>query len=405
MRYYINWLKQNLELVGAILIMVGFCYSRVLVSVGTGLIFLSPFLNGQLNQIKYNLRNNRMLQIILVFYLWGALTFFYSENIGGYLTHLKVQLPLLLLPIGLTATNLLYDKRLIIILLALQISLFTAGAATFFNYLNNYQEINEGLIESQAISIVTGINHIYYSYILAISILLGAYLLIKGYVKNQYLFYGITSLTLVNFVFIHVFATRTGLGGLYLTAGLFLIIYVIQSKRFILGAATLLLMAGAAYLAINQVQSLNNRYDNTVKDLEIYMNGGDINYRSISMRFEAWEKTAYIIAKNPVLGVGIGDVKDELELAYLKLGTVLEPQNRLPPHNQYLETMAGQGLVGFGLLLAIIGLGFYRVWTTQNYLMLCLMIPVLFAFLVESTLERQIGVTFFAFYWVYFTKE
>jgi O-antigen ligase len=119
---------------------------------------------------------------------------------------------------------------------------------------------------------------------------------------------------------------------------------------------------------------------------------------STEVRLLVWKSALEVIRQHPFAGVGTGDVKQELMKKYSEKGYQLALAEKLNAHNQYLQTYIATGILGF-LILAI-GLilpGILAVRRNQiMYLVFVLLIG--FHILVESMLERQAGVVFYAFF-------
>ena len=117
-----------------------------------------------------------------------------------------------------------------------------------------------------------------------------------------------------------------------------------------------------------------------------------------SARIEIWKVSFQIIRENLLFGAGTGDVKKELLEKYKTNHIDPALDSRLNAHNQYLQTSIAIGMTGF--LVLIISLVFPGIYALKRKQTIYLTFLVLFAFhiLVESMLERQAGVVFYAFF-------
>lgn len=392
-------LKQYTGVFGAILLMIGYCYSRVLMSIGAFLVFLQPFLSYKPAAIGQLFLQNRWIWLFYSYFLLTLITYFYTNNVAGFTNQIRVLIPFLLIPFGLLASA-FYDKRNRFIIGAFLImSVFTTGLLSFFNYLLEYSTIHEQVLKSQAVPIVTGINHIYYSVLLAFGTLLGIMALWQQWVSHRHWRWLLGTITALNFLFLHVFTARTGLGGFYFAAAIVFLARWIKYRQWskALGSVALLGIIGS--LAVIFIPTLNNKYQNTVKDINVYMKGKNPNYFSIAMRLKAWERTSQLIIKHPVKGVGPGDLMNELDSVYMNRGTLLIPKNRKGPHNQFLQSFAELGIPGFLVAVAFFIYPLYCYFRSMNTIGLAFLVLMAFAFFFESMLERQTGITFFAFWW------
>lgn len=119
---------------------------------------------------------------------------------------------------------------------------------------------------------------------------------------------------------------------------------------------------------------------------------------STQTRLDVWRVTSTIISENPILGVGAGDIRNELLLKYQENDYQTYAQREYDSHQEFLQTYAALGLPGIIVLLFIFVLLWKRAISARNYL-LFIFTTLFFVFgMVESMLERQAGVVFFVFF-------
>lgn len=126
------------------------------------------------------------------------------------------------------------------------------------------------------------------------------------------------------------------------------------------------------------------------------------NWEEAASGSSAFQRLVYLdvgfeIFKNNLLfGVGTGDIVAAYKAEYAKDDRGLEEQFQGISHNQFLTigiTLGSIGLLAF--LLAI----FYPAWVyRKDYLYMLLLILMLVSFMTDNTLDRQAGVTLFAFF-------
>lgn len=98
-----------------------------------------------------------------------------------------------------------------------------------------------------------------------------------------------------------------------------------------------------------------------------------------------------------VVGVGTGDVPNAFTDKYIELDSPLDADHRLRAHNQLLTFLIAFGVVGFCMIL------FFWIYpivkcSRKNVLYGAFLLIILLSFLSDNTLERQAGLTFFAFF-------
>ncbi|MDY5969155.1 MAG: O-antigen ligase family protein [Bacteroidales bacterium] len=119
------------------------------------------------------------------------------------------------------------------------------------------------------------------------------------------------------------------------------------------------------------------------------------------IRVEIWNNALQVIKKNPIFGVGVGDRFNELENNHERQFLVSPYYSWHPynPHNQFLDAWLTAGLPGLLLTLALFVVplvGALRA-KPKRWLTLCFLFITGVSCLVESVLERQMGILFFVF--------
>jgi hypothetical protein len=131
----------------------------------------------------------------------------------------------------------------------------------------------------------------------------------------------------------------------------------------------------------------------------------DPNGYSLLQRLEYWKTGLHILSENWLIGVGTGDVKTAFDQQYEKDHSPLYPENRLRAHNSYLTFWITFGIAGFLLFIYLIISYLKDHLSLRNSPAFIFMMIAAATFLLEDTLETQTGVTFFAFFYAFFTKD
>ena len=154
-------------------------------------------------------------------------------------------------------------------------------------------------------------------------------------------------------------------------------------------------VANAYYLYHNPIQ---NRIHRTIYEFENYKESGVINGFSLIMRYEYWKNTWSIIKENPALGVGTGDIKDEIKKAYDNRNSQLTEKFRKRTHNQYLTIWGTLGTFGLLVFLVYLIYPVFLVDKTNRRLYFIFFVIAALSYITEDTLETQAGVTFIALF-------
>ena len=129
---------------------------------------------------------------------------------------------------------------------------------------------------------------------------------------------------------------------------------------------------------------------------------GEANGHSLWQRIEYWKTGIQILKKHWLIGVGTGDVQHAFDQQYAADHSKLLPENRHRAHNSYLTAWISFGIVGFLLFLWMIA-RFLRIqWRAHYFPGLVFILISIVTFLIEDSLETQMGLTFFAYFYALF---
>jgi O-antigen ligase len=115
-------------------------------------------------------------------------------------------------------------------------------------------------------------------------------------------------------------------------------------------------------------------------------------------RLVIWKSVINLIKQNPIIGVGIGDVRTELTNEYLRIGEEKLGRERLNAHNQFLEIFIEGGVIGFAIFIALLGFMIYIAIKDKNLLYGLFIMMMIVFFMFETVLYRLAGVTFFSIF-------
>lgn len=400
---------------GILLVLAGFMFSPALQSVGVVIIFLHPFLNGDAGKILPAFRENKVLWFLPIYYILTFISVLYTSNYNAFWQqNALLKLPLLLIPIGLSTGGSLDKKLLIRISYFFTALVWLVATSTFIHYLLNFDDINAQIQHSKPIPVFTGTNtvisHIYFGILLAFATFVSFYFSWIEKPGNKILLMIGRFVFFTCFIYMHSIVARTGMLAFYASVFIIIIWLMWRARKFLLGFSILsgigLILASSIFF----VPSLSNRLANTKKDISQYTEGKEINHYSISMRIESYKTAWKVYKKAPIFGVGPADIKEEMLAQYEADKTPLNIENRKLPHNQFLQTLTMLGIPGFLSLLSIFLIPFYQrkqLFFEQhfNLIFLSFLLICFFSFQVESVLERQLGVTFFALFYILLSSK
>jgi len=153
-----------------------------------------------------------------------------------------------------------------------------------------------------------------------------------------------------------------------------------------------LVLLGVAIFFQFAILKLYNRYGQ-ITNLIKEPNTKEEN--STSVRYNLWKIAANLISEHPVIGVGIGDIKEELVKKYEEFHYDYGIRNRISPHNQLLHTAVILGIVGVAVLLFLLSTSFMLAWRNRDWVYMLFIVIIFLNCMTESILERQAGILFF----------
>lgn len=366
---------------------MGLIYSRFLLSMSiigvSSLLLLPQSRGGQVLPSWSRLLSDRKVWLgLLIIYAGVVLSGINSRSIDGWLHHLRIRLPLLTLPLALfSASPLRRDVWRGLVLLFMAI-LTISSIPILWEYTTNYYQVQEAI--GRGIAMETPTSHIRYSLMVAFGVLSGGYFWMQG--RS----WPVAVLTIWLYLFLHILAVRSGIAVFYAATIVLLLHHAIINGRWKQPMAGLIILLLAGAVAIETVPSLNRRISYMRYDLDQYRNGDGSRY-SDSERITSLQAAYYLTKNNPLLGVGIGDLKDEIAIAYEQLA--LNSERSHLPHNQFLFVSAGSGLLG--LAIFVTGYCWLLYYSRRRVGGLILLLLAGASFMVEHTLDTAVGVGFF----------
>jgi O-antigen ligase len=258
--------------------------------------------------------------------------------------------------------------------------------ASVLNYFNHYEFLSQMVLESKPLPLFSSVYHIEFSFILT-SVLLFLGMFLWRNIQEMRSNRDVLVIFILLFLGMHILSARTGLLAFWMSIGVWAAFeghkYIKQHwKIALLSALTLIILALVT-------PSIKNRVLNTAEDLSAVINGDDLNHKSFGQRWEAWRASMAIIENHRTWGVGSARKEDALIQGHQMIGSQVDIENQVQPHNQWIQWVLEWGVVFlvFPVFLLIWGI------ITQRSIMVYMSFMAIFvATQFESLLERQSGV-------------
>lgn len=323
-----------------------------------------------------------MVPFLLVLFSAG-----WSGDLAGTLDRLQVKVPFLLLPLvfaGLPVDGRAYRQFHYLLLALVAITAVPVLVKYFLEAELYHQALGQGR------SLSTPSNHIRFSMAAALAVCGGVFLLEDGFYwrfrRERWLIGGLVVFLIL---FLHILAVRTGLLVLYAGMGLWILRYLLRRRAWFRGGLLLLLLALAPVVAYRTLPAFQTRMDYMRWDIREFLAGSqrdnsDSN-RLVSMRL-GWQ----IFREHPMLGIGIGDLRNEMHHRYAEQAPDFKP---LIPHNQWIYMLAGSGITGALLFAAAFFLPLFSQRRYRMYPFLALHLIWFLAYWTEPVIENNFGIS------------
>jgi O-antigen ligase len=120
-----------------------------------------------------------------------------------------------------------------------------------------------------------------------------------------------------------------------------------------------------------------------------------------NVRYTLWSTAFEIFKEQPLLGVGTGDIKDELLSKYKQQDFQEGITYNLNAHNQFFQTLATLGIPGIISLLLLFSIPIVQAIKKGNITFFAFLTMIIINCLTESVFEKQAGVLFFCFFFIF----
>jgi O-antigen ligase len=201
-------------------------------------------------------------------------------------------------------------------------------------------------------------------------------------------------------VMIFMLTAKMGIVVFVLLAVLALIVLLIMRHYKLAGVGivvALLVMVSAWTLLPNTKERIKLSWQ-VLTDPDSVERTGRFAEGSTELRLLVWDAAQEVFKRNSLIGVGVGDAKDELLTEYERQEIYGATERNLNAHNQFLQTGVAIGLGGFLWLIAMLLIPLWQAIRSRAYEIVALLSLFILYALTESVLEIQAGVVFYAFF-------
>lgn len=185
---------------------------------------------------------------------------------------------------------------------------------------------------------------------------------------------------------------------------LFLMIYMIfKTKRYIIGTVMLVLMIATGFSTKYLMPHVFDRFNMGIGEVLHARSMDDIeHWNGTTLRVQVYYCSLELAEENFWVGVGPGDVSDELMAKYKLYKFRHAVERGYNAHNQFLQVFIGLGLIGFLIFMAIFIVPFIYAIRQGDFIQMAFIIMLLILFMFESMLQQQAGIMFILFTLMFF---
>lgn len=390
-----------------LLMIAGLFFSRALLSFSMFVMLLNALHPRFVGQYWIQWRTNLFSMLCLGFFLTYFISGLWSSDLSYWLKATINKLPFVILPFAFLSIPVHKEKtRNIVIfgLIFMQLLLIgyslTQLALHWDIYIKGYQF-------SKPIPTTKYNDHIRFSISLVLSIFMIFYLLFEKNTIKKGTRYIMTAVVVLFIIYIHILAAKSGLVCLYL--GLLIFgIFKIGRKNKVLGLLAAVFIIALPFLGYLFVPTFKAKIDYVGYEVNRTKETRRYDYTlSDAGRMITYEIGSKSIKEHPFLGVGAGDLMEEMRKGYKSDYPEITGDQQFGPINQFMFTALSVGIPLTLLLLAMCVTPFFMKVNNRIYLIVT-SIALSVSLMVEAPLELQFGVftyLFFMIIWINILKK
>ncbi len=362
-----------------------------------------------------NLWSDQIALGLMIYYLLQAISMFYTKNktVGGM--WLEYRSPLAYLSLILGTCHLSAAQRRKVLLLYAFLTAAAAVIGLVFGIVMYSRSGDSGYIYNDNLGTLFDKQAVYFAMYVNFAVMIFVYFLHQGFIRSK-AFKNLAVLSIIILAGVnYLLASRTSMLILVVFLVGYILYIILKQKRFLTGAILLLGILIMGVLSTKMFPKTTNRFVSVTNSKFEYKNlhpvdhfNGETsreNWNSLNTRLAIWNCAGEVIRRNPLFGVGIGDVGDNLIEEYRKNDFYFGIRYNLNAHNQYLDVGMGFGLLGFVIFLgALIVVPLVTAFARKNYLLIFFVSSMAVYLVTEVMLNRNQGITFIAFFLILLGK-
>jgi len=376
---------------------------NILVAIVIILIVLNWFAEGQfLTKFKRVLSDKRRAFLIsfAALYLIYGVGLLYSKNFSEGIFGLQVKLSILVFPVIFATIDkdILSGKKIYHLFYAFILGCFLVSCGLLINAFTNFLQSSD-LNQFYYTSLSAYLHTAYISMYLNLSVAIILFILITHWKTLRNIHKLILGLLFAFFyTLIILLSSKAGISTLILILISYIFFLIIKVRKYMVGFFSGVLAVVSFIVAFNLFPVPLERFYAAEKTLKRIDQLTSEDTESTAERIAIWRAASDLAMENFVAGVGIGDVKEQLCVMYQKKKIMQAYSLQLNAHNQYLQTFATTGVIGFIVMVLCLLVPLYYSIKNNHFIYFLFLMIIGFNFLFESMLCRQAGVVFYAYF-------
>lgn len=328
---------------------------------------------------------NKPLVWFVIFFMVHVIGLLNTDNSNEGVADIGMKLSFILMPLilGFVKSNFKLSHFIKFFAIGLVITCTIAYTIAVYKSIINREDNHWAYFTGSYLSY--SMHRSYFATYLVIGVGLSVY----QFFKSKHWFYGFT--TLVFSITALLCYSKAGIIMLILMAIYLSVHYMIQFKRVKLGLVIMVVMIGAIGTVFYSNKTIRVRFSKMVEAVTSSQHDQQ-HLESSNSRVIMWKTSFQLFSENPLIGVGTGDVSDELDARNYQLGNIAVADESLNSHNQFLNSMVQLGLLGLIPLLMVFVASFKNAASNKSLPYFLITAIFFVSLLFESFLETQAGI-------------
>lgn len=365
----------------------GLPFSNALLNIGAGfLVGLAFFQDDALKKAVQFVKHPAFAPLV-AFFVWLAVSFFWSTDKDFYFVRLQKRAFYLLLPWSFYVLLPLRKKAFIIVLKSYFWLMAVGVLWSLVYYIFHFNKVQEIYLIGKVMFTPSG--HIRFSIMVVIAIVVGFYLMLNHFLlqKNEKKITFLFSLLLI--FYLHILSVRSGLLAFYTLTAVMSLIYFFKAKKYAFSLAILLILISLPITAYQFSPTFHNKFKYTQYEFQQYFLGNYTIFGSDMRRLLSMESGIAVGKENCWIGVGYGDIKMETQKKFSEHFQEVPIENYLLPHNQFVFVFAGLGVIGLAMFIMAFVSPFIYSSAYKNLFLISISLIYFTSFFSEYSFENM----------------